>query len=58
MLWLCLLVWDYLHLYGGGLVLGIIVFSLIVRLLTVDIGPRTNTEVIVGEELPENAFVS
>ena len=48
----------YLHLYGGGLVQDIIVFNLIMQLLIVDIGPRTNTEVIVGEEAPENDYVS
>jgi hypothetical protein len=46
--WLYLRGLDCLRLYGGGLVLDIIVF--LVEMTDVDVGPRTNTEVIVGED--------
>jgi len=45
-----LLAWGYLLLSGGGLGLDIIVYlSPREFKLTIDIGPRTNTKVIVGQ---------
>ena len=51
-LW-CLLESDCLHLFGGGLVPDIIVHLILWEKLNVDIGPRTNTQVIVGEVDPD-----
>jgi hypothetical protein len=52
MLWLCLLELVCLRLFGGGLAQDIIVWFQIYY-LTIDIGPRANTETIVGEEYAE-----
>lgn len=41
--------WDYLRLFGGGPVQGIIVSSALRSLLTVDVGPRSNTGEVVEE---------
>jgi hypothetical protein len=43
----------FLHLFGGGLVPDIIVHLIPWARLIVDIGPRTNTQVIVGEVDPD-----
>ena len=53
MRWLCLQALVSLHLFGGGLVPDIIVHLILWEKLNVDIGPRTNTQVIVGEVDPD-----
>jgi hypothetical protein len=51
MLLSCLLAWDYLHLFGGGLGRENTVLDPSKFLADLaDIGPRTNTEVIIGED--------
>jgi hypothetical protein len=44
-----LLVLDYSPLFGGGVVRDTIVFPSFEDWLIIDIGPRTNTQVIVGQ---------
>ena len=53
MRWSCLQALVSLHLFGGGLVPDIIVHLILWEKLNVDIGPRTNTQVIVGEVDPD-----